>query len=157
MTQIIAYINFNGNCREAMSFYKECIGGELELQIIKDSPIAGQCPSAIQNQVLHATLKKDALLLMGSDMTGPEGLTQGNNMGLMLDCSSDEEISSFFENLSQGGHVIDPVSVKFWGAKFGALTDKFGIRWMLHYDQKTNATTQKQTADKLIDETTSSN
>jgi PhnB protein len=147
MTQIIAYLNFNGNCREAMSFYQECIGGNLELQIIKDSPIAGQCPAAIQNQVMHSTLQKENIILMGSDMIGPEGLNSGNNVGLMLNCSSDEEINNFFEKLSAGGNIIDPVSVKFWGAKFGALVDKFGIRWMLHYDNNMNTAATKQTIE----------
>lgn len=147
MTQIIAYLNFNGNCREAMSFYQECIGGNLELQIIKDSPIASQCPAAIQNQVMHSTLQKENIILMGSDMIGPEGLNPGNNVGLMLNCSSDEEINNFFEKLSAGGNVIDPVSVKFWGAKFGALVDKFGIRWMLHYDHNMNTAATKQTIE----------
>jgi PhnB protein len=157
MTQIVAYVNFNGNCREAMSFYKDCIGGELDLQIIKDSPIAAQCPSAIQNQVLHATLKKDDLVLMGSDMIGPDGLQEGNNFGLMLNCSSEEEINLFFELLSEGGKVIDPLSVKFWGATFGAITDKFGKRWMLHYDQRMDAEREKTATDKIVTETASSN
>ncbi len=52
MTQINAYLNFNGNCRDAMNFYKECLGGELALQAVEGSPIEAQCPPAIKNQVL---------------------------------------------------------------------------------------------------------
>lgn len=135
MTQINAYLNFNGNCREAMNFYKECLGGELALQTVEGSPIEAQCPPAIKNQVLHASLMKDAILLMGSDMVGPDGFIKGNTMSLSLNCSSEEEINSFFSTLSAGGKIIHPLRVEFWGAIFGVFTDKFGVRWMLNYDK----------------------
>jgi PhnB protein len=135
MTQINAYLNFNGNCREAMNFYKECLGGELALQTVGGSPIEAQCPAAMKNQVLHASLINDALLLMGSDMTGPEGFIKGNTMALSLNCSTEEEINTFFSNLSRDGKIIHPLRVEFWGAIFGVFTDKFGIRWMLNYDK----------------------
>ncbi len=135
MTQANAYITFNGNCREAMTFYKQCLGAELNLQTIEGSPIESQCPSAMKNQILHASLTKGAILIMGSDMIGPEGFTMGNNIALSLNCSSDEEINSFFSKLSEGGQVFTPLQQMFWGATFGTLTDKFGIRWMLNYDK----------------------
>jgi PhnB protein len=135
MTQINAYLNFNGNCRDAMNFYKECLGGELALQTVEGSPIEAQCPPAIKNQVLHASLMKEAILLMGSDMVGPDGFIKGNTMSLSLSCSSEEEINSFFSNLSEGGKIIHPLRVEFWGAIFGVFTDKFGVRWMLNYDK----------------------
>ncbi len=135
MTQINAYLNFNGNCRDAMNFYKECLGGELALQAVEGSPIEAQCPPAIKNQVLHASLMKDAILLMGSDMVGPDGFIKGNTMSLSLNCSSEEEINSFFSTLSAGGKIIHPLRVEFWGAIFGVFTDKFGVRWMLNYDK----------------------
>ena len=136
MTQINAYINFDGNCREAMNFYKECIGGELALQTVEGSPIEAQCPSGIKHHILHASLMKDDLILMGSDMQGPEGFVKGNNIALSLNCSSEEEINVFFSNLSKDGKVTHALMQSFWGATFGVLTDKFGIRWMLNYDKK---------------------
>ena len=138
MTQIHAYINFPGNCREAMSFYRDCLGGELTLQAIKDTPMAAECKEGTENDIMHSTLQKDGLLLMASDMIGPEGLHQGNNMSLCVNCSSEEEIRTFFQNLSAGGTVIDPLKQQFWGALFGVLTDKFGIRWLFNYDSKGN-------------------
>ncbi len=80
MTQINPYINFDRNCREAMNFYKECLGGELALQTVKGSPIEVQCPAAMKHQILHATLMKDALIVMGSDMQGPDGVDKSGNM-----------------------------------------------------------------------------
>ena len=72
---------------------------------------------------------------MGSDMVGPDGFTQGTNIALSLNCSSEEEINTFFSKLSEGGKVIDPLKLQFWGALFGVFNDKFGIRWMLNYDK----------------------
>lgn len=138
MTQINAYLNFNGNCREAMSFYNECLGGELTIQTVEGSPIEAQCGSAMRDKVLHASLAKDGLLLMGSDMIGPEGYHQGTNFSLSLNCSSEEEINSFYSRLSEEGNIIDPLREQFWGALFGVLTDKFGIRWMFHYQKNQN-------------------
>jgi PhnB protein len=137
MTQINAYLNFNGNCREAMNFYKECLGGELTLQTVEGTPMDAKCPPAMKNQVLHSTLiKNGTVLLMGSDMNGPEGFTRGTNVSLSVNCSSEEEINEFFSKLSASGKTLEPLKEQFWGAIFGALTDKFGVRWMFNYDKK---------------------
>jgi len=134
MTQINAYLNFNGNCREVMTFYQACLGGDLILQTIADAPFASQMPAEVQQNILHSSLTKGNLVLMGSDMLGAE-LQQGNSISLSITCSSDEEINTFFANLSAGGKVRDPLAMMFWGAKFGALTDKFGLNWILNYDK----------------------
>src|SRR5688572_11928408 len=135
MTQINAYLNFDGNCQEVMTFYNQCLGGELNMQTIEGSPIEAQCPAAMKHHILHATLSKDGLLLMGSDMQEPGGTyTKGNNIALSLNCSNDEEIKTFFSNLAEGGKISHALTEQFWGATFGVLTDKYGIRWMLNYD-----------------------
>lgn len=136
MTAINVYINFNGNCRDAMTFYHQCFGGELDLQTVAGSPIEAQCPTAMKGQILHSALSSGALLLMGSDMVGPDGFTHGNNIALALSCSSAAEIHRYFENLATGGIVVEPLKKEFWGATFGLLTDQFGIRWMLTYDEE---------------------
>ncbi len=135
MSLINAYINFNGNCREAMEFYKECLDAELTLQPIEGSPMESQCPTAIRHQILHATLQKDNLLLMGSDMISSDGFAKGNNIALSLNCNSEKEINSFYDKLSEGGHIIHSLRTEFWGAILGVFTDRFGIRWMLNYDK----------------------
>jgi len=68
MTQINSYLTFNGNCREAMHFYKDCLGGELNLQTIGQSPMADKMPAQMKEYILHATLIKDAMVLMGSEV-----------------------------------------------------------------------------------------
>ena len=139
MTQISAYLNFNGNCREAMTFYKDALGGDLTLQTVEGSPMESQCPTAMKHHILHSTLQKGGLLLMASDMIGPEGFTKGNTVALSLQCSSEDELENFFEKLSPGGEVIHPVAKQFWGATFGVVTDKYGHRWMLNYHQNGKA------------------
>ena len=92
MTQINSYLTFSGNCREAMQFYKECLGGELILQTIGESPLSGKMPQQMKDCILHSTLIKGNLVMMGSDMVGENGITKGNAVSLMLNCSSEEEI-----------------------------------------------------------------
>ncbi len=134
MAHIDAYMRFNGNCREAMTFYQECLGGELTMQTVGESPLAGQIPPEMQHHILHATLIKDRLVLLGSDMMGPEGLIKGNTISLSLSCGSEQEIHTFFSNLSSGGHVTHPLETAFWGATFGDLVDKYGTGWLFSYD-----------------------
>jgi len=135
MTNINAYIAFNGKCRDAMTFYKECLGGELTIQTFEESPMGAATPEAMKKQVLHASLAKGSLLLMGSDMVGPGGYVKGNDIALSLNCSSEEEINALYAGLGEGGKILDVLKVQFWGAMFGVVEDKFGIRWMLHYDE----------------------
>jgi len=137
MTQINAYAGFNGDCRKAMEFYRECIGGELQFQTIGDSPIANQCAPAMKDSILHSSLTNGPLLLMATDMVGPDGFIKGNNISLSLSCSSEEEINRFYSKLSAGGKILEPLKPSFWGSLFGCFTDKFGIMWMLNYDQNT--------------------
>ena len=95
MTQINAYLNFNGQTREAMSFYQQCLGGELVMQKIAESPMAARVPSEMGAKILHSSLTKDNLMLMASDMMG-NNVKNGNSVALCINCSSDEEINSFF-------------------------------------------------------------
>jgi PhnB protein len=135
MTQVNPYLNFNGNCREAMTFYQECLGGELALQTVGDSPMGGQLPEEAKQTILHATLVREGLVLMASDMTHGK-LINGNTIWLCVQCSSEMEIKTLFTNLSVGGKILDPLVDQFWGAIYGSLTDKFGKYWMLNYDKK---------------------
>lgn len=138
MTQINAYLTFNGNCREAMTFYKDCMGGELHLQAIGESPLADKMPAEMKECILHATLTKDNLILMGSDMVGEQGLIKGNAVSLSLNCSSEEEVQAFYEKLSAGGNKDHVLEQSFWGATFGDLTDKYGNHWLLHFEKNKN-------------------
>jgi PhnB protein len=133
MTHINAYLNFNGNCRAAMTFYQQCLGGELVMQTIADSPIASHMPPEIAGNILHSTLTTPAFTLMASDMGGPQ-LKPGNSISLMLACSSEAELHACFEKLAANGHVVMAPAVQFWGALYGQLTDLFGNDWLLQYE-----------------------
>jgi len=137
MMTINPYVGFNGKCREVMTFYKECLDGELNIMTVGDTPIAAQCEEAMLGQAMHSMLTKNGqVLLMGTDMNGPEGYQLGNNIALSVNCESEDEINSFYNKFSEGGSVIDPLGVKFWGDVFGVVKDKYGITWMFNYAKK---------------------
>jgi len=135
MTSINSYLTFSGNCREAMHFYKDCLGGELSLQTIGESPLADKMPPEMKAFILHATLTKDNMVLLGSDMVGDKGLVQGNAVSMVINCSSNEEIKNVYEKLSAGGNKDHALEESFWGATFGDLTDKYGNHWLLNFDK----------------------
>lgn len=137
MAQLNSYLTFNGNCREAMTFYKECLGGELELQTIANSPLAEQMPPKMKECIVHSLLKSGDIVIMGSDMA-PKNLIKGNAVSMMLTFNSEEEIRKAYTDLSKDGNASHPLEVTFFGALFGHLTDKFGHQWLFHYALKTN-------------------
>ena len=133
MTQINPYIGFNGDCRKAMEFYRDCIGGELSVQTVGESSMDEQCPAGMKNSIVHAALIKGSMVLMATDMVGPDGYIRGNNVALCLNCSSEEEINTFHSKLSAGGKILQPPGKSFFGNRFSCFTDKFGITWMLNF------------------------
>ncbi len=80
MDQIITYLTFNGNCREAIRFYRSCIGGELEVRTLVETPESDKFPHDYKKPVVNARLKKDNMLLMGTDLRDDE-LVKGNLYG----------------------------------------------------------------------------
>ena len=133
MIGINSYLTFGGNCREAMTFYKECIGGDLSFQTIGESPMSGKMPPQMKENILHSTLINGDVVIMATDCVRDEGLIKGNTISLCLNCSSEEEIKTFYKKLSTDGKSNHPLAATFWGAVFGDLTDKFGNNWLLNY------------------------
>jgi PhnB protein len=132
MAKLNPYLHFNGRCREAMTFYQQCLGGELSLQKVGESPMAAQMPSEAGPNILHSYLEGEGIALYGSDMMGAQ-LRPGNSVGLCLSCSSDQEIHELFDKLSSGGEVKMPLHQSFWGSTYGEIVDKFGLVWMFNY------------------------
>jgi PhnB protein len=135
LSKITPYLTFNGNCREAMTFYKKCLGGELVFQTIGESPLSEKMPKKMKDCILHCTLTNGTLLLMGSDVISANGLIKGNAVSLSLNCNSEKEIRTIYKKLSEGGVATHPLEDTFWGALFGGLTDKFGNHWLLNYNK----------------------
>ncbi|MEQ8219935.1 MAG: VOC family protein [Arenibacter sp.] len=133
ITQIYSYLTFNGNCREAMTFYQECLGGNLQFRTLGESLLSNKMPKNMKDCILHATLTKEYMLLQGSDMAPHTGLIKGNTISLYLGCSSEEEIKEVYKKLSADGTADHPLADTFWGTLFGNLTDKFGNHWLLNY------------------------
>lgn len=134
MSRINSYLTFNGQCREAMTFYQDSLGGELVLQTVGESPMAGQFPEFMQNLILHSTLAKDDLILMASDLGEEEGLVRGNMVSMSITCDSEAQTYAYYENLSAGGKPTHPVH-EFFAGLMGRLTDKYGLNWMFYYDK----------------------
>ncbi len=115
MAQINSYLTFSGNCREAMTFYKECLGGELVFQTVGESPLSDKMPKQMKDCILHATLTKNGLILLGSDRVAQSGLTKGNAVSLFIHCESEEEIKKIYKKLSLRGKEDHPLEETFWG------------------------------------------
>lgn len=135
-TGIYSYITFSGNCREAMLFYKQCLGGRLHFQSVAGASKNTTLPDKVKKCVVHALLQKDELVLMGTDMVGDTGLTKGNAVSLMLNCQSERELRTYFSRLSTGGICLQPPEKNKSGILLGSLKDKYGHHWLLHFARK---------------------
>ncbi len=132
---INAYLTFNGNCTEAMTFYQKCLGGELFFQTLEHSVLSDGMPEKMRKCIVHSTLKSEQLILMGSDLVSDHGLSRGNAVSLVLSCRSEKEIRACYKKLSEGGQATYPLESSFRGALFGGLTDRFGNEWLLDYNK----------------------
>ena len=131
MSSILPYLTFGGNCREAMTFYQQCLGGELVFQTIGASPLSEKMPKKMKDMILQATLTGGGLVLVGSDMVPETGLTGGNSVSLLLNSMNEKELRSWYKKLSAGGQATHPLQQNITGVLFGGLTDKFGNNWLL--------------------------
>jgi PhnB protein len=130
MAQISPYLHFNGNCREAMTFYKGCFGGELTLMSMEESPMASQVPPEQKKNIMHSSLKGGSFQIMAADMMGPEPAKKGTNFTIAVECSSNKETDAIFEKLASGGKILHAPKEEFFGY-YGDLTDRYGFTWML--------------------------
>jgi PhnB protein len=126
------YLTFSGNCREAMMFYQQCIGGELHFQTVQESPLGHKLPDNMKDSILHAKLTRGNLLLMASDMVDDIGLKPGNSISLVLHCHSKKEIRDYYRKLSKDGEKTQPLEITFFGSMMGGLRDKYGNNWLLN-------------------------
>lgn len=133
MTQIVSYLSFYGNCREAMSFYRDCLGGELRIQTVGEVETDLEMPESMADMVLQATLSKGQLVLMGSDLVESTVQGTGARVSLMLQCGNEAELRQYFQALSAGGTVAQALQTNHWGALSGLLTDRFGVTWQLYW------------------------
>jgi PhnB protein len=135
MTTLTPYLLLDGNCREAMEFYHSCLGGELNLTLVKDSPAAAQMPAFQHNKVLNAHLMAGPMQISASDWLAlNETPMRGNTVCLFVNGGSPAELKALFDKLSPGAQVTNPLKEVFFGM-YGALNDRFGVRWMFQTRQ----------------------
>lgn len=133
MAQLNPYLNFNGNCREAMNFYKDCLGGTLHLQTVGESPeMASKMPPGMDDFILHASLTSGDIIIMASDLNRDKPV-EGNTVQLCINCNTEDELNRFFSTLSAGATITEPIANMPWGAKYGSLTDKYGKHWLFNF------------------------
>ncbi len=142
MNQLVTYLTFNGNCKEVMEFYQECLGGELHFQTLGESPKTEKLPEHMKAYIVQASLKKENLVLMGTDMADEEVL-RGNSVSILLDCNDEGQIKTYYQNLGTGGKATHPLQETHWGELFGGLTDKYGNQWLFHCKRKHQFKTSK--------------
>ena len=126
----------SGNCREAMTYYSQCLDAKLDMMTYAQGPDCGGAMEVDKDQILHAALSKGskAAFLMASDCPPHMPLTIGNNYAININCESKEEVDKLFASLGDGGKVIMPAQNMFWGSYWGMVTDKFGVGWMFNYE-----------------------
>jgi PhnB protein len=136
MTTLTPYLLFDGKCQQAMEFYKSCFGGELTATKVKDSPAKDFMPAFQQEKIVNARLRNGKLEISASDWLRPaQTPIRGNTVCLYLSGGTLEELKTLFERLSEGAEVTDPLKEQFFGI-YGALNDKFGVRWMFQTDKQ---------------------
>ena len=136
MPILTPYLLFDGHCQEAMEFYKTCFEGELQVTRVKDSPAEQWMPAAQQDKVINARLRSENVDISASDWLRPDRTpVRGNSVCLYLSCGTLSELKVLFEKLSQAAEVTDPLKEMFFGT-YGALNDKFGVRWMFQTNEK---------------------
>ncbi len=127
------YLFYGGRCDEALKFYGDAIGAQVDfLMRYKDKPDAvppGRLPKGYEDKVMHASFHVGAARLMASDGCGDPVEFKGFTLSLAL--KTEAEAKKAFDALAAGGKVDMPLTKTFWSPCFGMLTDKFGVSWMV--------------------------
>lgn len=125
------YVSFKDNAREAMDFYKSVFGGELNVMSFADLPQMPTDPEE-KDKVMHAMLTGDnGIVIMGADTPNSQPYEPYNG-SISLSGDDEKTLTGYFEKLSAGGEIGEPLTKAPWGDTFGMCTDKFGIRWMVN-------------------------
>ena len=139
MTSLNIYLNFNGNCEEAFTFYKSVFGRAFEtLSRFKEMPNNDESTPLSEEfgeKIMHVSLPiSKETVLMGSDVGGEwsKSFKQGNNFAISVNTDNKDGATRIFNALAEGGKITMPLAETFWGSYFGMLTDKFGINWMVN-------------------------
>src|SRR4051812_12099695 len=127
VTQLNPYLNFNGNAAKAIQHYERALGAKVE-SLMRFGDVQGT-PSAPEHKdlVMHAVLKIDGQVIMASDTRPDVPVSPGTNVHITLNFDQPGDMAGRFDALAAGGTVSMPLADTFWGARFGMLTDAYGV------------------------------
>jgi len=128
------YLFFNGNCEEAIEFYRKALGAEVEMMMrFKESPEPqppDTVPAGFENKIMHASFRIGQTTVMASD-GGSADKASFQGFSLSLSVPSEKETDRVFAGLSEGGEVKMPLTKTFWSPRFGMVQDRFDVGWMI--------------------------
>ena len=125
------YLFFEGQCEEAIAFYKSAVGAQVQMLMhFKDAPEQSMINPANAEKIMHAALTIGETTILASDghCSGKPGF---GGFALSIRAGSESEADRLFSGLSQGGQVGMPLSQTFFAKRFGMVTDRFGVMWMV--------------------------
>lgn len=132
--RVETYLFFNGRCEEAIEFYKKILGAEVTMLVrFKDSPEPpqpGMVPPGSENKIMHASFRIGDTTMMASD-GHCTGQTNFQGFSESLTVANEAEADGKFAALAEGGQVQMPLTKTFWSPRFGMVTDRFGVGWMV--------------------------
>ncbi|MEK6410722.1 MAG: VOC family protein [Acidobacteriota bacterium] len=133
--QLSPYLAFNGQCDAAFKFYQRCLGGNIQtMMTYGDSPMADQVPSDWRDRIIHASLIVEETALLGADAP-PDRDVKPTGFCVSIQIEDPAEAERIFDSLSENGTVQMPLQQTFWAVRFGMVTDRFGIPWMINCGQ----------------------
>ncbi|WP_235188533.1 VOC family protein [Catenovulum agarivorans] len=139
--QVQPYLFFAGRCEEAIKFYVEALGAELQMLMrFSESPEPmpeAMLPDGFDDKIMHASLKVGDSVVMMSDAVDIQN--QFGGVSLSINCMNKEDAHKMFDGLSVDGEVQMPLTPTFWSPLFGSLTDKFGVSWMVNCEPAENS------------------
>jgi PhnB protein len=134
--QLEPYLFFHGTCEEALNFYKRCLGGEITgLNRFAGSPMEQQVDAGYREKIMHASFVAGDVKFMASDGRPGSPSDGDGDIALSLATNDAAEGERVFNALAEGGKVTMPLEDAFWGARFGSLTDRFGVQWLISVHQ----------------------
>ena len=136
--QVQSYLFFDGRCEEAVEFYKKALGAKVEMLMrfkeAPDPPPPGMVPPGFENKVMHTSIRIGDTVVMASDgCTERKANFQGFSLSLAVE--KEAEADRLFAALADGGQVQMPLGKTFWSPRFGMVTDRFGVGWMINVVQ----------------------
>ncbi len=138
MINLTPFLLFDGNCAEAMTFYKACLGGELTLTKVSETPMKDQVPPAKQDKIINARLKSGVIEFTATDwLHATRTPRQGNMVCMYINGGTYPELRAIFDKLSEGAdqNLLDDLRDLPFGS-YGHLADKFGVHWFFQGDKK---------------------